>query len=495
MDSSCRKRVILTNQLSIVSVLLLSLVVLIYGITDIAPISMWHLVAISALLPIPFLNLKGHFNITSTYLSWAIPIIIILISVINKTHMEHVYIGAYVIPRLGIISAGIVPMLLINHNKKKSVVFSVLANFVCLLLLEPLNELLGYQYASTAEEQFNYQMFTYVSLVPYAFIIWGTYFLQRITRRYELRAEMSAQSLAQKNDILSDQKEEIEQQNINLQEANLSIRSKSQKLTDSMVSAQRVQNAIFSKTEALHQHFQNYFLLNRPKDFVSGDFHWVAEKGNKIFFAVGDCTGHGVPGALMSILGTTALNEALIEGLCRPADILNSLREKVKHELCVDGRSAVVCEGMDMALCVYDTAEYTLEFAGANNSAIIISNGEMQEIKPTRNPIGSYHREVPFQNHEIKLSGGEKIYLYSDGYHDQFGGEHGFKFGSKKFKRLLLQTCKQGLKQQYKSIASELNTWQGKYEQIDDILVMGVEIPIINQEKTTQNKASIQVHA
>ncbi len=476
-STSFQKRVILTNQLSFIAILLLSVVVLMVTIADIAPLVPAQVIMIFVLLSVPYINYKGYCNTGAVLLSVSVPVIIFMMGLTNKIYMENIYIGAYLLPRLGIISAGVIPMLLIDHKQKKMMLGAIAVGLVCLLALEPVNELMGVEYKGTEGEVFNYKMFTWISFVPYAFIIWSTYFLQTITRRYEVLAENSARDLRSKNYILCEQKEEIEQQNINLQFAKEAIEIRSRKITDSIVCARRIQNAIFPKAELFETNFPGHFIFNCPKDIVSGDFFWVAESGSKIYFAVADCTGHGVPGALMSILGVTVLNDSLQEAKCEtPAEILNFLRERVKKEMGSKGKE-ISGEGMDIALCAFDRESNELEYAGANNPVFIVREGILETYTATRNPIGTFIREVPFENNKIKLKGGERIYLFSDGFADQFGGKAGGKFSLKRFKEFLIEINSLDMTVQKELVEDRLASWQDGWEQVDDILVLGLELP------------------
>jgi serine phosphatase RsbU (regulator of sigma subunit) len=240
--------------------------------------------------------------------------------------------------------------------------------------------------------------------------------------------------------------------------------------------ASLIQSALLPAESVLHRFLPDNFILYLPKDIISGDFYWLAEKSNKILFAAADCTGHGVPGALMSILGISFLNEVLQEKCALKANrMLNQLREKIMKALHQTGEVAKSKDGMDIALCIYSPDSGELQYSGANNPLYLIRENEMEEIRPDKMPIGiSGTEELSFSNQMLKIIPGDIIYLFSDGFADQFGGPQGKKFKYKQFKELLLEVHQKPLQEQKEILVSVLQEWRGEQEQVDDILVMGV---------------------
>lgn len=265
------------------------------------------------------------------------------------------------------------------------------------------------------------------------------------------------------------QKEEIEIQNMKINELYTQV-------TDSIKYAKRIQEAILPPDEQVSKLLPESFILYKPKDIVSGDFYWVGEKNNKIYVAAVDCTGHGVPGALMSIVGVNGLNYAFSVA-DKPSSILDELNKSVSHTLHqIDETSTK--DGMDMSLASIDFNTNTIEFSGAYNPLFLVRNNEVIEIKGDRFPIGSVmgNEVKKFTNHELKLQSGDYIYLFSDGYADQFGGQKGKKFMYKQFRSLLIQSASLKPDAQRKLLDETLSGWQGNHEQVDDILVIGVKI-------------------
>ncbi len=221
-----------------------------------------------------------------------------------------------------------------------------------------------------------------------------------------------------------------------------------------------------------------FFILFRPRDIVSGDFYWISEKNDKIIIAVADCTGHGVPGAFMSILGYTLLGEiANNYPITTAGSFLNKLRTKLKSALHQTGKDPETKDGIDMSLCIFDKKENTLQYAGAYNPLYIIRKDNLIIKKGDKMPIGiHYIKEVPFKNHKIKLKAGDVIYLFTDGYIDQFGGPLNKKYKIVPFRKLLLKIHKKKMYEQKRSLGKELNKWMDTNEQVDDILIIGIKI-------------------
>jgi len=263
-----------------------------------------------------------------------------------------------------------------------------------------------------------------------------------------------------------------------LEEKNELITQQKKEITDSIRYASRIQRAILPSDEILLQSLPQHFVLFLPRDIVSGDFFWLSQRGGKIVIVAADCTGHGVPGAFMSMLGVSFLYEIVNkEGIMQPGSILNYLRDHVKHTLSQTGKRDEAKDGMDISLCVYDPNEMKLEWAGAYNPLYLIRKGELMEYKADKMPIAIHMNDhLPFTNNEINLEKGDTFYISSDGYADQFGGEDGRKFMSKKYKEMLLQIWDKPMDEQKEILNKVHIDWKGHHDQVDDILVMGVRV-------------------
>jgi serine phosphatase RsbU (regulator of sigma subunit)/uncharacterized protein HemY len=272
--------------------------------------------------------------------------------------------------------------------------------------------------------------------------------------------------------LLSKQVGEINYQNTIIKEKNKDI-------TDSIQYAKRLQEAVFPETDVLNTFFAESFVLFRPKDIVSGDFYWFEEVGDKTILVVGDCTGHGVPGAFMSILGHNLLNQIILEeGVTTPGKILNVLDKRVTSALNKRESKEANNDGMDMVICVIDKTKNKLAYAGANRPLVIRRNNELIELKPNKHAIGGIQDSTCklFMQEEIDIKQADVLYMFSDGYYDQFGGPKGKKFKYKQLTGHILSMATHSLEEQKKILADTIVTWQGNLEQVDDICVVGVKI-------------------
>lgn len=221
----------------------------------------------------------------------------------------------------------------------------------------------------------------------------------------------------------------------------------------------------------------NSFVYFRPKDIVSGDFYWLNQLDDKVLIAAIDCTGHGVPGALVSVVGANGLNRCVKEfNLSKPAEIFDKLTDLVKETFETD--EDTVKDGMDGALCSVDFKHKIVEYAGANNPFWLLrANGEdMEEIKADKQPIGEFDHRKPFTNHRLQLEDGDTFYIFSDGYVDQFGGPKGKKLKYKALKELLVKNRDLSMPEQIHLIDLAFKAWQGNLEQLDDVCIIGVRV-------------------
>jgi len=259
---------------------------------------------------------------------------------------------------------------------------------------------------------------------------------------------------------------------------NVELKSAYNEITESIDYASRIQVAMLPQNETLVTLFPEHFVLFLPKNIVSGDFYWSAKIGLKIVFAVADCTGHGVPGALMSMLGISFMNEIVVERRhTNPGEILDILRREVIRALRQTGSEDEQHDGIDMALCSYDTKSRILEYAGAFNPLYLIRNGSMEVYKADRMPVCYYHGiEDPFKTISVQLEKGDQLYLFSDGYVDQFGGSDRKKFKSRAFQELLVQYHQEKMEKQKELLHNQFLKWKGDVDQYDDVVLVGIRI-------------------
>lgn len=271
--------------------------------------------------------------------------------------------------------------------------------------------------------------------------------------------------------------------NAQLSMQNQVIQEKNRDITDSIQYAQTIQRALMPDEAEFSSHFRGGFVLYKPKDIVSGDFYWVTEKNNCVFFAIADCTGHGVPGGFMSMLGTSLLNEIVNErGIEAPADILEILRDKIIVSLHQRGEAGESKDGLDITLCRLDRKTLVLEYACAFNAFFVVRKGsepskkELLVSEADRMPVGFHHSSQPFTGHRMQLETGDLLYASTDGYVDQFGGEQRKKFKTPRLKELLLSISDLPLAEQKRRLDETLEAWKNGMEQTDDICLAGIVI-------------------
>ncbi len=263
-----------------------------------------------------------------------------------------------------------------------------------------------------------------------------------------------------------------------VRERTAKIEAQKEEITSSIEYASRIQRALLPMEEHFESLFPDYFIFYKPRDIVSGDFYWIGEDEKKIYFTVADCTGHGVPGAFMSTLGISTLNEIIANYSDLKANsVLNILREKTKTSLHQTGKEGEASDGMDLAFCILHKKEKLLEYAGAYNPLFVYLGDEIKEYRADRMPIGIYYGEQEsFTNHEIKVKKGDAIYIFSDGFSDQFGGPEGGKYKKFNLKKLLSEIAARPMEEQHRLIEAEYYKWKGDHDQIDDITIIGVRI-------------------
>ena len=247
-------------------------------------------------------------------------------------------------------------------------------------------------------------------------------------------------------------------------------------ITDSLVYARHIQKVLLPSESFLENHFRDYFIFYQPRDIVSGDFYWFGKVGGKICIVSADGTGHGVPGALISIIGQNLLNQAINDGNAdNPTEIIERLDKLVRTFFLREGEN-YIRDSMDIGICMVDYVNKTIEFAGAFSSMYFIKDNKLKELKGDIQILGMKSDGFRFSCKVENFSGGEAIYLFTDGYADQFGGEENKKFMFRRFRYLLTTINMLPLKEQKKILEETLNSWKGNNEQVDDILVIGLRL-------------------
>ena len=292
------------------------------------------------------------------------------------------------------------------------------------------------------------------------------------------KLEAEREKLTQRNKKLWDMSLAIEKDKERIAMLKNQIEAKHLEVTDSIRYARGIQNALLPREDILKTMLSKYFLLWKPRDIVSGDFYWMKKQGDLLLFAICDCTGHGVPGAFMSMLGMAFLNDITSDAdpNIKPSDILEQLRRMVISSLKQSAAGTLEPkDGMDMGICILDTKKLTLKFAGANNPMYLVSNGALTEYKGVKNPIGFYPVEKRFETTEIPVKKGDYVYMFSDGFPDQFNAKTNKKITYGRFKNLLVELNNETSDPeiQKQRLDDFFESWRNGFVQMDDVLIGG----------------------
>ncbi|MGE0567148.1 MAG: tetratricopeptide repeat protein [Bacteroidia bacterium] len=273
--------------------------------------------------------------------------------------------------------------------------------------------------------------------------------------------------------IILSQNENLEKKNVEIIQQKRLIEEKQKEIVDSINYAKRIQFALLTQAEILKKELHKYFILFKPKDIVSGDFYWATKLGNRFYFAVCDSTGHGVPGAFMSLLNIGFLSEAINEkGILEPGEVFNYVRKRLIENISNEGQK----DGFDGILVCINKEDDSISYAAANNTPVFISNREIIELNKDKMPVGKGEKEQLFKTFELPKGKNGYLYLYTDGYPDQFGGPKGKKYKYKSLNNLLIQISDLENEKQYEMLDKEFDNWKGSLEQIDDVCVFGMKI-------------------
>lgn len=313
-------------------------------------------------------------------------------------------------------------------------------------------------------------------------VVAGLFFLviKLHERKLQHDKKVLEEAIKARTATIEEQKSEITTQRDAILQQKKTIEQKNREITGSIEYARRIQTALLPGENTFQQAFSDHFIIFKPRSIVSGDFYWIHSNEKRIYLTAADCTGHGVPGAFMSMLGISSLNEIVTNHKGNPesaAEILNRLRETVKNSLHQTGKKDLTKDGMDMAFCVVDLENNKMDFAGAFNPLYIFRNGVFEQYSGDRNPVGIYHTEkATFTNHRVDIKPGDTFYLFSDGYIDQLGGPNHKKFKSKNFISLLKDIHHLPLSRQKEILEQEFDQWKGDNFQVDDVIVLGIRI-------------------
>lgn len=302
---------------------------------------------------------------------------------------------------------------------------------------------------------------------PYRLFIYGALFLALV---YSLFL-MQTKSLIKTRKLLKEKEQAlalIEKQKVELE-------SRDKDITDSLNYAQRIQEALLPSEEYFRKYFKDSFILLKPKDIVSGDFYWIGEKGDKVFIIAADCTGHGVPGALMSMIGIEIIEKTInVENIEKPSQILGVLNKGLERTFSREKNiGTIIRDGMDIGLCVVDRRKKKIEYSGAFFPLYLIRDNALIVFKDDKLIIGMNPENIPYTNHELDLQENDMFYIFSDGYVDQFGGSENKKFMYRRFRYLLMTINGFPVNDQKAILEDNIRTWMNGSAQVDDIMVIG----------------------
>ncbi|PLX24467.1 MAG: hypothetical protein C0599_02140, partial [Salinivirgaceae bacterium] len=313
----------------------------------------------------------------------------------------------------------------------------------------------------------------------YLVIVFRTKKLERDKEILEQEVIKRTAEIQNQKEEIEAQRDEIERQRDHVTEQKKEIEQQNKHITDSIIYAKRIQEAVLPPEEVFDEALNDYFIYFKPRDIVSGDFYYLNKADNRIIVAAADCTGHGVPGAFMSLLGIAFLNQIVsrLKPGFNAADMLNQLRAEVMKALRQTGKREEAKDGMDISLCIIDSDNHKLDFAGAYNPLLIARDKEEIVYRADRMPIGVHYKgEKAFTNNEVELQEGDMLYMYSDGFQDQFGGEDKRKFFSKPFRELLIKNSDKPTHDQQQLLNDTFEHWRKGFDQIDDVIVLGIRV-------------------
>jgi len=462
MEIEMQKKIILSNQISVIFFFLfffLNLTIQFFYI----PQSIWAHLSSFTILLMPVLNKFGYNRLTSILVNVLTPSFTILASALAKIGLNHVPVYSYIFPKILLISYITIPFVLIGKRNKILLLIMVFMHLGFIFSFDYLNSLFGVAFESVNIDLSAYSSSDIFIIFPILIVVLGFVFLTNINNKYEDKVYQLVNELEKKN----------------------------KSITDSIVYAKKIQTTFLSSSDILMNIFPKSFIFYKPKDIVSGDFYWFSQIDRNIIIVAADCTGHGVPGAFMSLLGISFLNDIVVkQEITNPDMVLNELRNHIKISLKQTGKPSESKDGMDISLLSIDIDTKMLRYSGAYNPAWIFRRKsemlfedktdlaihfEMTELKADHMPIGVFVKEKPFAIQHFQLEANDTVYIFTDGFHSQFGSEKDTKFKTKRLKETLLELQTDSMEIQREKLEETFNTWKGGYEQTDDVLLIGIQ--------------------
>jgi serine phosphatase RsbU (regulator of sigma subunit) len=427
-----------------------------------------------------FLSVKENFPLLNKMFNI---VMLLLVIVIIPSFIGEGFLAYNLSSLIGLITLGLVLTAAIKSYRRKNpsagyflLAYSSFIIGVAILLLKEMGVLPVNVYT-----EFSMQFGSSIEAVLFSFALANRINIlkkENIQNQTEIIRHLKENELLQTK-VTRELENKVEERTTEINFQKKIIEQRNRDIVESIRYAKRIQEAILPEKQELLTFFPESFILYEPKDIVSGDFYWTLNRNDHVFYAIADCTGHGVPGGFMSMLAISLMNEIVIEkGMDEPADILNMLRVKIILALKQTGASGENKDGMDMIFCRFNKKDNTLTYAAANNPLWIVRNGEMLVFPADKQPVGVNMVDAveSFNQHTIQLQKNDCIYAITDGYADQFGGPKGKKFSHKRLKDLLVNISGKDMNAQHETLGSTLKEWKGNLEQVDDISLAGIRI-------------------
>lgn len=497
MDNELRRNIVLMNRLCVTWIPVIIPYSLLFLYFDLpAPALTVFSLAISHLIAIGF-NYLRRYTISRLIESTSSSIIIMLAAC-----MAYDGIGPAWKPSLFVLLLAFLafPFLFFRMKELPLIIFSVAINIGCLFLFKVLNSSLYIGYNNEIFRSEWYDIFNFF-IAAFILVVTLVYMLSINTKHTKTIEKLLNETQEQNEEILL-QKEEIEAQRDVLNRQKLVLEKQNQEITDSIQYAENIQYAVLPDPKQMKSVLQEYFIIYKPKDIVGGDFYFVSQIDEWKIIVVADCTGHGVPGGFMSMMGIAFLKEIINrKEITKASQIIESLRNEIvcSLEQRESEREYEIKDGMDISVVILNTVSKELQYAGAFNPAYLLTSGQLPEFfndliiresgelkllkfKPDKMPVGTFHKTLdPFTNLKMPYKDGDMVYMMTDGYIDQFGGDHGKKFMSKKLEECFMDMGYTPVKDQKEYFINKLDSWRNagtekEYEQVDDIVLLGFKI-------------------
>lgn len=429
-----RKGILFINRMSIVNTVLMLIFSFTLPLFNLASV-LWFTLPFTFLFALPpFLNSRGWFSFTRYYFSFLPLLFLVAVCMHNSADMGDKYL---------ILTTAAIPLILFRDKTKIYKIFAV-------------------------------------NVIVFIFIVWYQHYFEPmvqvpyyIKKIYFICSQLTVFTVI--FFIILSFRNDTEAYEAELEDKNRIISLKNSEIIDSIIYAKRLQEAIMPPQEEIYNNIPESFILYKPKDIVAGDFYFAEQKGDHFFVAAADCTGHGVPGAMVSVVCSNALNRAVVElELVKPGEILDKVTELVVETFKKSHHD--VKDGMDISLCVINIKTGEVAWAGANNPLWYVNNEELTEIKATKQTVGKSDDYKRFTTHFLQLAKGTLVYLFTDGYADQFGGPNGKKFKYKQLADLLISNKNLSMQEQRSRLEKAFMEWKGNIEQVDDVCIIGLKL-------------------